>query len=125
MPRVSMVVVAAVVVAGCHAATRVIEEPRVDLDVSGGNRGYLVGTPPPAAESADTTRQMVETEVEVPSGYRPKKGQPVSLGEVAPPEMDFSDADNGGAALDLDIGPQLLFCLGPDPKRRRVRRKPA
>ena len=77
--------VAVVTMAGCHAATRVIEEPRVDLDVSGGNRGYLVGTPPPAAEPAATTRHMVETEIEVPSWYRPKQGQPAGLEETAPP----------------------------------------
>ena len=97
MWRRGMVVGAIVAVTGCHAATRVIEEPRVDLGVSGGNRGYLVGAPPPAAEPAATTRQMVETEVEVPSWSRPKQGEgrPVSLGDVAPPETDLSESEYG------------------------------
>ncbi len=88
----------ALVVAGCHAATRMIQEPRVDLEVSGGNRGYLVGTPPPATEPSHTTREMIETEVEVPTRYRPTSGQPVGLGDVAPPETDFSDSASGSTA---------------------------
>ncbi len=82
--------------AGCRTATRVTEMPRVDLDLtSSGNRGYLLGTPPPASASERTTRQMVETEVEIPSLYKPKRGQtaPVSLREVAPPEVDLSEEE--------------------------------
>ncbi len=86
---------AVILIAGCHAVTQMIEEPRVDLGLSEGNRGYLVGTPPPAAEQADTTRQMVETEIEVPSWSRSRKGAPVGLGDVAPPEMDMSDTASG------------------------------
>ena len=55
--------------AGCRTATQVKEFPRVDLQVQGtGNRGYLVGTPPPTAERK-TTRQMVELNVEVPDYF--------------------------------------------------------
>ena len=55
-------------VAGCHTATRIVDYPRVDLDVnSGGNRGYLVGTPPASSGPWKSERQMVETEVEVPA----------------------------------------------------------
>ena len=78
----------------CLAATRVTEVPRVDLTLEGGNRGYLVGAP---AESGElkTTRQMVETDVEIPSFYRPKRtGTPASLEGIAPPETDVV----GGAA---------------------------
>ena len=66
---------------GCRTATRVKEVPRVDLEVenAGGNRGYLVGTPP-SATAWKTTRQIVETDVEIPSLYTPKRtGAPVSL----------------------------------------------
>ena len=83
---------------GCRTATRITDMPRVDLDLtSGGNRGYLLGTPPPAPASERTTRQMVETEVEIPSLYKPKRGQtaPVGLGEVAPPEVDLSEEEVG------------------------------
>ena len=73
---------------GCRTATRVTEVPRVDLSLEGGNRGYLVGTPSEAA-ALKTTRQMVETDVEIPSFYRPKRGgAPVSLEEMAPPETE-------------------------------------
>ena len=57
-------------VSGCRTATRVTEVPRVDLELSGGNRGYLVGAPPPAP-TLKTTRQVIETDVEVPSVYKP------------------------------------------------------
>ena len=82
---------------GCRTATRVKEVPRVDLEVEGaGNRGYLVGTPP-QARALKTTRQIVETDVEIPSFYKPKHtGTPVSLEQVAPPEVDMSEA---GAAV--------------------------
>ena len=75
---------------GCRTATRIIQEPRVDLELAGGNRGYLVGNPPSVSESRKTTRQMVETEIEVP-GFRRGGAAPVTLGDVAPPEMDFGE----------------------------------
>ena len=64
---------------GCRSATRVIQEPRVDLELAGGNRGFLVGAPPEGS-AQKTTRQMVEAEVEVPSRYKPVSGQPLNLG---------------------------------------------
>ena len=74
---------AGIAVAGCHAATRVADYPRVDLQVDGaGNRGYLVGTPPYAPE-LQTSRQMIHPDVEVPSFYRPKKGAQPPAGDVA------------------------------------------
>ncbi len=73
---------AMLVAGGCRTATRVKDVPRVDLELDngGGNRGYLAGTPPPAA-AWKTTRQIVETDVELPSLYVPKKGAgaPVNL----------------------------------------------
>lgn len=83
-------------VTGCRTATRIVEEPRVDLQVvSSDNRGYLLGTPPPASEPWKTTRKMVETEIEVPSlpGSASQVSKPpVGLREVAPPEVDFSES---------------------------------
>jgi len=81
------------VASGCRTATRVVQEPRIDLEFSGGNRGYLLGTPPPVSEDRKTTRQIVETEIEFPSFSRAAKGQPrtVGLGEVAPPEIDLGE----------------------------------
>ncbi len=94
-----------VVVAGCRTATRIVEEPRVDLHMAeSGNRGYLIGTPPPASEPWKTTRKMVETEIEV-QGLPGSAGQvsrpPVGLREVAPPEVDFSES---GAVSEEELG---------------------
>ena len=78
---------------GCRTATRVTTVPRVDLEMEGtGNRGYLIGTPPPAGE-LKTTREMIETDVEIPSFYKPKRGKTgVGLDEIAPPERDVDEA---------------------------------
>lgn len=90
-------VAAAVCATGCRTGTRLTEMPRVDLELSGGNRGYLVGTPPAEAE-LKTTRQMVETTIELPSFYKPKRSnRPVSLDDDAPPERTTSEPPTGDA----------------------------
>jgi hypothetical protein len=98
-----MLAVAGLVVAGCQAPTRmaprVRDVPRVDLSLEGGNRGYLVGTPPPSAGPARTTRQMVETDVEIPSFYKPKQGA-ADLSGIAPPEMEHEQPEAAGEAGD-------------------------
>ena len=58
-------------VSGCRSATRISEVPRVDLDLASGNRGYLVGKASEAAQ-LKTTRQIITTDVEIPSWYKPK-----------------------------------------------------
>lgn len=75
--------------AGCRVATRISEMPRVDQQLEGGNRGYLVGTPPEAQEMKPT-RQMVTTDIEIPSFYKkPKRtGAPITSEEVAAPERE-------------------------------------
>ena len=56
---------------GCRTATKVTQVPRVDLELpEGGNRGYLVGTPP-ATSTRKSTREMIGTTIEIPSFYRP------------------------------------------------------
>lgn len=92
LPRILGIGVAVLAVAGCRAATRVVEEPRVDmeLDASGGNRGFLVGTPPASTRERRTTRQVLETEFEVPPMSRGAGAAPSGgLKDVAPPEVDF------------------------------------
>ena len=72
-------VVLSAMTGGCRTATRVVEIPRVDLELSGGNRGYLRGSPPEAAD-LKSTRQMVQTTIELPAGRRPARSRtPVSL----------------------------------------------
>ena len=85
------------VAVGCHTPTRVAvkvtEVPRVDLELAGGNRGYLVGTPPAPAK-LKTTRQMMEGTIELPSFYRPRRGAGGQTGlEMAPPEMEPGEAE--------------------------------
>ena len=91
-----------VLVAGCQAptrmATRVKEVPRVDLSLEGGNRGYLVGTAPAGEGSGRTTRQMVETDVEIPTFYKPRPGSKQGFGEIAPPEIEQEESETEAAA---------------------------
>ncbi len=90
MRRIALGVMGMLLAAGCRTATRISEVPRVDLELGGGgNRGYLVGRPPEAGE-LKSTRKMISTDIEVPSFYKAKHapGGLVSVGEVAPPEMD-------------------------------------
>ena len=88
-----MVMVAGLVASGCRAGTHMIQESRVDLDLSGGNRGYLVGHPPADQVTQQTTRQMIETELEVPSRYKPRigEGQAASLNAEGVVERPASD----------------------------------
>lgn len=97
MRKASPVVVAIIgmgVAAGCRATSRVVEAPRIDLELEGGNRGYLVGTPPPSTRT-QTTRQVVEAEVEVPGFFQAKprfgSSKAKNLKQIAPPEMNFSE----------------------------------
>ena len=88
--RIALGALSVMLAAGCRTAARMIEEPRVDLEMpEGGNRGFLVGTPPPPAEGRKTTRQMIETELEVPPFGRaqpppteagtPRRGSPTGV----------------------------------------------
>ena len=53
-------------VLGCARITaQVVEKPRVDQELSG-NRGYLAGSAP-APASRKTTRQMIQTDIELPT----------------------------------------------------------
>ena len=74
MTRIGISVLGIMAAAGCRTATKVTDVPRVDLDLGNGNRGYLVGTPPPAAAKMNTTRKMVWTDVELPTTFKPKPG---------------------------------------------------
>ena len=59
-----------ILIGGCRTATHVQQVPRVDLGLrSGGNRGYLVGSPPSVPE-LKTTRQIIRTDIEIPSFYK-------------------------------------------------------
>ena len=104
---VAIGVTAAMCAAGCKAptriATRVTDLPRVDLDLSGGNRGYLLGTPPEPGEMK-TTRQMIETDIEIPSFYKPKAG-----GAPAP----LATTPSGSGAVRVGGSPAAAATAGP------------
>lgn len=79
MKKLSILLTVAVVIfvfAGCAVNTKLVERERVDQELTSGNQGYLMGTPPPAAERKKT-REYFEVQVEVPSIEResrvPKK----------------------------------------------------
>ncbi len=95
LTHVAMGVVLAGAISGCRTATRITQEPRVDLEVSGGNRGYLISQAPASSANRPTTRQMVETEIEVPSLSKLGRGRASagSLKDVAPPETDLSEEE--------------------------------
>lgn len=56
---------------GCVIRTYTVEMERVDQEISG-NRGVIMGTPPPVSETEQVkkTRTIYNVEVELPSGYR-------------------------------------------------------
>ncbi|MDP3723367.1 MAG: LysM domain-containing protein [Candidatus Omnitrophota bacterium] len=83
-------------VGGCRTATRITEVPRVDLELSGGNRGYVIGVPPEETVALKATRQLIQSDVELPSAYKPGSTRArIRLEDVMPAE------DGAGAA-----GPQ-------------------
>lgn len=90
-----------VALAGCRTATRVVDVPRVDLEVAGtGNRGYLVGTPPPAVEG-QTTRQIIQADIEMPDFYKRPSGAPFHLGGGSAQE----EAGPYAAEADVPVAP--------------------
>ena len=84
-----------VLISGCRTATRIADVPRVDLKLEGGNRGYLIGTPP-AATGLKPTRQMVSTDIEIPTFYKPKRGSAkgnLESGASAAPEAEAAPSN--------------------------------
>lgn len=106
LPKIFGVSVAVLAMAGCRAATQLVEEPRVDMEIdqSGHNRGYLIGTPPASTRERKTTRQVIEAEFEMPPSRRTGAASANGLRDVAPPEVDFSAPM---AAADLDPSQQF------------------
>ena len=89
-----LVVCGLALMSGCRTAVRVADVPRVDLKLEGGNRGYLIGTPPEAA-GLKPTRKMVSTDIEIPTWYKPKRtGAPADL-EAMAPEVDQAGPQGG------------------------------
>ena len=86
-------------IGGCRAAAKVSDVPRVDLQLEGGNRGYLVGTPRGEA-TLKPTRQVLTADVEIPSWYKAKpSGTTVGLETGAPEGMMAESAQAAGASM--------------------------
>ena len=110
---------------GCRSATRMAEYPRADLELTtGGNRGYLVGAPPASAGSWKSTRQMVETEVEVPALSKRAGQVGVGSNETSAADADMAEQsawNASGASQDI-IGSytvksnDTLWSIAADPK---------
>ena len=70
-------------VTGCaRITTQVVEKPRVDQELAG-NRGYFAGTPPPATTQRPSTRQVIQTDIELPTAqemnpWKIKKAAPAA-----------------------------------------------
>ncbi len=92
--------------AGCRHKTEVSEVARVDINLEGGNRGYLVGTPP-ATTVAKATRKVLETTIELPgesSAPRPESVAAVSE-QPATPGEDQAQASGEPAWTDAAAQP--------------------
>ena len=79
----------AVAIAGCRAATRVVEAPRVDLQMTEGNRGFVIGRPTEEPR-LKRTRQIVEADVELGSKTSPSQREiamPAAVEQAAPSEI--------------------------------------
>jgi hypothetical protein len=100
--------------AGCRATTKVVEEPRVDIELAGGgNRGFIVGTPPTTPVSK-TTRQVVEADIELPAfgggGTATQANTSVPASELNTPAPIGPDLP-----LDVNVGePELSAAAGSD-----------
>jgi len=62
-----MLTLAGTAAAGCRTSLHQTSLDRVDQNLAEGNRGFLVGLPPPPGERA-LSRQLYEWEIELPAG---------------------------------------------------------
>ena len=80
-----IILLAGVTLAGCsNVSTRIVEKDRVDQEMQQGNRGYLLGTPPPAGARENLKRTMIGIDVEIP----------ILPGEETAGSKDASEATN-------------------------------
>ena len=123
--RVFVVLSATVLMAGCRTATHVRDIPRVDLELSGGNRGYLLGKAPEGVD-LKTTRQIIETDVEIPSYYKPKPGATLPQGQVSTDAnadaATFQEAN--AVAMPAETGPVDIYVVQKNDTLSGIAAKP-
>ena len=133
--RIISLGIALIAMAGCRAATQLIRVPRVDLKLEAGNRGYLVGTPP-EAPILPSTREIVETIIELPGRSRAQSPDTVEPQSALPDEstgltithrsMRLIDQWTiGSGSAELAAGPQSieaeLAAISRDPETTLAR----
>ncbi len=107
-----MAMVAAVMLAaGCQAAVHQVKMDRVDQDLAGGNRGYLVGKPPAEGER-NATRDLTELEVQLPS-HQPPSGARAAAPAAAPVEEASAPAAAEEMAPSSDSTPAPSTVVAP------------
>lgn len=70
-------------VAGCQVSKPYIKmEDRVDQNIEAGNRGYLMGNPPPAEDRSSLKRPFMNVDIDFPviSGEKTKETKIVKQG---------------------------------------------
>ena len=104
---------AIVLLVGCRTSARIKDIPRVDLELNGaGNRGYLLGTAPEST-NLKTTRQILETDIEIPSYYKPKPRSGISAGQVEGSESNGQQGTIavGGSSQEAETGPMDTYVV--------------
>lgn len=109
-----------VALSGCsRITTQVVEKPRVDQALEGGNRGYLAGSAS-AVGPRRQTRQMVETHIELPTPSEmtpwkirkesPPAPEPVATSSISPMMLEEPSAPVSWEepSMEMESAPALL-----------------
>ena len=92
--RVALSVLMLLAAAGCQTSVHQVRLDRVDQSLEGGNRGYLIGTPPELADRGTLTREITELEIQLPSGARrtPAKRRATPVPAAEAPSTEEAEA---------------------------------
>lgn len=67
MRLVIVLILISLLITGCsNVKTYTFKRDRVDQDVQEGNRGYLLGDPPPAEDREGLKRELIGVDIELP-----------------------------------------------------------
>jgi LysM repeat protein len=93
--------------AGCRTSMQKTHVPRVDLQLEGvGNRGYLVGAPPPVVNQK-VTREMVDITIEIPAFARALQGgRPAPATEAVQVATSLAEEEVPELSADAEPAPQ-------------------
>lgn len=107
--RAVLAVMMALAASGCRASVHQLRVERVDQSLADGNRGYLIGTPPPAVDRGAPTRDITELEVRLPSGATRTRQPGVAPQSAAPAAAETA------AAEPVPAGRGTIEFLHPEP----------